>query len=111
MRLEQAAPVARALAHRGDLDLRQGDQVAQAHCHSPRSCLPADSQRPVIQPGHIRNGREVVTYEELVVWCYRVTEHVQRGLIVRRPVRELDESTLVGKRDKLRLGSRAVWEL
>ena len=111
MRLEEAAAVARALAHGGHFRGREvAPELIEREAQLALGAVAADRERPVGRL-HFGNARQVVAHEEGLVRRDRTAEMLDRRLEVRRAVGLLDQWQLAGQREQVLLGQRAVGQL
>ena len=99
MRLRPSAAVAGALAHSNDLDLLKPClKFIEGQLKRCRRGLAADLQPPATGIDPVGDISEMIADEERVVGCDRGLEVRHRRLVIGRPVAQLDQRLLAGKR-------------
>src|SRR6202022_983993 len=110
VRLEQTAPVARALADRNHFVGGQALQALEIDLHLTVRTVTADRELPGLGID-LRNVGEMIAHEERVVGRDRRAEIFDRRLVVRRPVGQFDQWLLARQRveDGLATGTLRHW--
>ncbi len=111
VRLEQAAAIARALAHRRDFDLRELlAQLRERVARRPLDALARNAESPFAAIDH-RDAGQVPAHEEGVVGRDDGAKVLGRRLEIGRPPGLLDERNLARQRRQALLAQRAVGKL
>ncbi len=97
MRLEQPAPVARALIDGDELVGRHLLEIVERDCGLAVGALAADVDLPGLRID-LGNIGEMIAHEERIVGGDGGAEIFNRRLVVRRPITELDQRLLAGQR-------------